>query len=107
MNAPTNVDSAFCEESSATIKVKDRGVAVLLELARVLASGPPREVTYRVVFFDGEAALRAMARSDVIVVATPLEISGQILAELAERLPEAVHRHAAAARRRPRGHARC
>jgi hypothetical protein len=33
--------------------------AVLLELARVLASGPPRDVAYRVVFFDGEEALRS------------------------------------------------
>ena len=33
--------------------------AVLLELARVLASGPARPVTYRVVFFDGEEAVRS------------------------------------------------
>jgi hypothetical protein len=33
--------------------------AVLLEIARVLASGAPREVGYRFVFFDGEEAVRA------------------------------------------------
>jgi len=32
--------------------------AVLLELARVLASGPARKVTYHIVFFDGEESLR-------------------------------------------------
>jgi hypothetical protein len=34
------------------------GTAVLLELARVLAAGGPREVTYRFLFIDGEEALR-------------------------------------------------
>lgn len=32
--------------------------AVLLELARVIASAPPGEITYRFVWFDGEEALR-------------------------------------------------
>jgi hypothetical protein len=34
------------------------GVAVLLEVARVLAKGPKRAVTYRFLFFDGEEAVR-------------------------------------------------
>lgn len=32
--------------------------AVLLEIARVLAAGPKRGITYRFVFFDGEEAVR-------------------------------------------------
>ncbi len=32
--------------------------AALLELARVIAAGPPRPLTYRFVFFDGEEAVR-------------------------------------------------
>jgi glutaminyl-peptide cyclotransferase len=32
--------------------------AVLLELARVIAAGPPRPVTYRFLFLDGEEAVR-------------------------------------------------
>lgn len=34
------------------------GTAVLLELARVIASGGPRAITYRFLFIDGEEALR-------------------------------------------------
>jgi aminopeptidase-like protein len=34
------------------------GTAVLLELARVLAQGPPRSLTYRFLFVDGEEAVR-------------------------------------------------
>ena len=34
------------------------GTAVLLELARVLAAGPPRDVAYRVLFLDGEESIR-------------------------------------------------
>ena len=34
------------------------GTAVVLELARVLAAGEPRSVTYRFLFVDGEEALR-------------------------------------------------
>lgn len=34
------------------------GTAVLLEIARLLAKGPPRPVTYRFLFLDGEEALR-------------------------------------------------
>jgi len=32
--------------------------AVLIEIARVLAAGPKRSITYRFVFFDGEEAVR-------------------------------------------------
>jgi hypothetical protein len=32
--------------------------AALLELARVIAAGPPRPLTYRFLFFDGEEAVR-------------------------------------------------
>lgn len=34
------------------------GTAVLLELARVLAKGGPRDLAYRILFLDGEEALR-------------------------------------------------
>jgi len=34
------------------------GTAVLLELARVIASGGPRDLTYRFLFIDGEESLR-------------------------------------------------
>jgi Zn-dependent M28 family amino/carboxypeptidase len=34
------------------------GTAVVLELARVLAAGPPRPLSYRFLFVDGEEALR-------------------------------------------------
>lgn len=34
------------------------GTAVLLELARVLAKSPPREVAYRILFLDGEESIR-------------------------------------------------
>lgn len=33
------------------------GTAVLLELARVLAKAPPREVAYRILFLDGEESI--------------------------------------------------
>lgn len=38
--------------------------AVLLEIARVLAAGPKRTITYRFVFFDGEEAVKEWAGED-------------------------------------------
>ncbi len=54
----THFDTKLSSERFVGANDGGSGTAVLLELARVLARGGPRSVTYRFLFLDGEEALR-------------------------------------------------
>ncbi len=54
----THFDTKISSERFVGANDGGSGTAVLLELARVLAAGGPRDLSYRFLFLDGEEALR-------------------------------------------------